>query len=503
MLFLRGKALKRGKNRVLLSEFRSAHLGKTAKDIPSASSSGESSPLAIILGSENTSEIKDVLAHKVDNIISIYKNELHKFKSSAEDHILIQKLNTLLNECADLLKAPPENVVFGKKLSKNKYAEEKYNYITEYGTQILCLFTPSGSCTYLSRNFEKLTNQQVSAAYGDAFFSLIHPDFRERLQNSLRPISTSAEMEAKAQILRLKMQHADSKYYWYQFTLHSEPENYVCLIENIHEHMQTQSTLQKARLEAELALRARSEFLANMSHELRTPLNAVIGFSQIMEKGVFGEINNPQYSSYIRHIQESGHDLLAKIEDLLEIANIDAGRVSLEYEEIYINDLVRHVIKTQSHHANAAKVSLSYVPKGNVLLFVDRIKIQHILGHLVANAIKFNHTGGEVTIEVNREGKSGIRLSIHDDGVGINDLKCHDIRESLQQDNCWAAKNNHHIGIGLALTKEFITLHGGTVEINSSNGIGTTVSITLPRECILMTPTKKIDSTKQLELENG
>jgi K+-sensing histidine kinase KdpD len=87
----------------------------------------------------------------------------------------------------------------------------------------------------------------------------------------------------------------------------------------------------------------------------------------------------------------------------------------------------------------------------------------------------------------------------------MTDLKCHDIRESLQHDNCWTAKNSHHIGIGLALTKEFITLHGGTVKITSSHGIGTTVSVALPRECILLTPTKKITNPKQhiKQLENG
>ncbi len=458
-------------------------------------------PLAIILGNKDSAEIKDVMANNVSHVISLY-NELHRLTSSESDAALLEKANRLLDECTYLLKDQQENSTSASGQTKDKYAGEKYKYLTEYGTQILALFTPSGNCTYLSRNFERLTGHQTDAGLDGIFFKLIHPDFRERLKNTLRPIGLAAET-APAQILRLKMQHGDGKHYWYQFTLHSKPEHYICLIENIHEHMQTQSTLQKARLEAELALRARSEFLANMSHELRTPLNAVIGFSQVMERGVFGKIDNPQYSSYIRHIQESGHDLLAKIEDLLEIANIDAGRVSLNCEEIYINDLISHVINAQMHHAQDAKVAISYVPRGNVLMFVDRLKIQHILGHLVANAIKFNNAGGEVTIEINRDGKNGIRLSVHDNGVGINDLKCHDIRESLQQDNCWTAKNNQHIGIGLALTKEFIALHGGTVEISSSNGIGTTVSITLPRECIRMVAARKDDNVKQLELENG
>jgi signal transduction histidine kinase len=252
-------------------------------------------------------------------------------------------------------------------------------------------------------------------------------------------------------------------------------------------------------LEAELALRTRSEFLANMSHELRTPLNAVIGFSQMMESGIFGKVENEHHAEYVKNINASGQDLLAKIEDLLEIADIDAGRIAISRSELYINDMVKYVLKMQAHHANMKEVSLSYVPRGNMLLFVDSLKMQHILGHLVANAIKFNKAGGEVTIEVGRAENCGIRISVHDTGAGMSDLKCHDIREALQQDSCWTTKDSHHIGVGLALTKEIIGLHGGAVDIESSAGIGTTISITLPRSCLRVSPSKKqLENNKSL-----
>ncbi len=439
--------------------------------------------------------IKKSVKKPANKIIAIHKKTASPISTS--DLLLMQKFNRILDKFIPLLE--PKADITKEVINKNKRSNDKYEYLTQYGTQILALFTPASGCIYLSRNFEKITGQTAEQLLGDRFFTLLAADSADKLRSMFCPISACAATEAKSQILRMKMQHADGKNYWYQFTIHTQAQQYVCLIENIHEHIQTQNTLQKARLEAELALRARSEFLANMSHELRTPLNAVIGFSQIMDEGVFGKIEIPQYAGYIRNIQESGHDLLAKIEDLLDISNIDAGRISLEREEVYVDDLVRQVMKSQSHHAKSAKVSLSYVPRGNVLLFVDRLKMQHILGHLLTNAIKFNRAGGEVTIEVGRDGKSGIRLCIHDNGVGIADLKCHDIRESLQQDNCWTAKNANSIGIGLALTKEFVALHGGNVEITSSAGIGTTIAIILPRDCIRITPARKIEQIKQLE----
>jgi two-component system cell cycle sensor histidine kinase PleC len=235
-----------------------------------------------------------------------------------------------------------------------------------------------------------------------------------------------------------------------------------------------------------------------MSHELRTPLNAVIGFSQIIESGIFGKIDNPQYMEYIKHIQESGFDLLAKIEDLLEIANIDAGRVSLEKEEIYVSDILRHVIEAQMHHAHAAKVhlELAALPK-DILLLVDRLKMQHILGHLVANAIKFSQPGTRVTLKAVSSSK-GLELFVHDTGSGMSTAKLNAIVSALQEDNCWTTANdNRTIGLGLALTREFVALHGGQVEVTSKPTEGTTIAITLPQECVLPTVIQNTDYLRQ------
>lgn len=455
---------------MLLSEFRTSYPAEDLEASPFKRKSDWSSPLAIIIGHNENAEIIDV---------------------KTSDSNLLDKLKAIISELT-----PEIHSDNGTKSEQEKQTQRKYEYLTKYGTQILAIFKQQQGCIYLSANVENITGKPAHSLLGQDFFSTLHIDSQEKLRTIL---AVNPSTSPTQQNINLKLQHSDAKYYWYQFTIHAEDSQYVCIIENIHQHIQTQNTLQKAKLEAELALRTRSEFLANMSHELRTPLNAVIGFSQIMERGIFGKIENEHYSSYIRHIQESGHDLLAKIEDLLEIANIDVGRVSLKREEIYVNDLVKHVLKTQKHHAEAAKVSLSYIPKGNILLYVDRLKLQHILGHLVSNAVKYNQSGGEVTIEINRDGKNGIRLSVHDDGVGIDEIKCNNIRQSLKNDSSWTSSGNNHIGIGLALTKEFVEMHGGNVEISSSAGIGTTISLTLPRECIRINLGNAGQASKQLE----
>jgi len=375
--------------------------------------------------------------------------------------------------------------------------EEKYHYLTQYGTQILCLMDAEKGCLYLSSNFPKLTGLKAKKCLGKDFYGIIHGDFRARFKSIL------ANTKGKPAVpFRCKLQHDDKKWYWHQFNIYPKkeggPGEFVCIIENINDSMLAQNTLQKAKLEAELALRARSEFLANMSHELRTPLNAVIGFSQIIESEMFGKINNPQYVEYVKHIQESGYDLLAKIEDMLEIANIDAGRVQLSREEVSAGDILRQVAEAQKHHANAAKINLIPEKATDLLLHVDRLKLQHILGHLVANAIKHSSEGSRVTIACKKTESSQVEFTVHDNGSGMSDVKLAAIITALQEEHCWASDSNRNIGLGLALTREFAALHGGRVAITSTPGKGTTVTVNLPKNCIRIAAIKKPELLKQL-----
>lgn len=361
-------------------------------------------------------------------------------------------------------------------------AQEKYELLSEYGAHILCLVNAEDGVQYLSKNFETITGHKRSALLGKPMADVLHPDFKDRFEGALAGISGRT-------VLRCKLRHADDKWVWYQLLVRPRNEStdgeFVCVMENIHDTITAQNSLQKAKLEAELALRARSEFLANMSHELRTPLNAVIGFSQIIESEIFGKINNPQYKDYVRHIQDSGYDLLAKIEDLLEIANIDAGRVSLSKEDVPVSDIFRYVTQAQKHHADSAVVNLACeVPEADMLLHVDRLKLQHILGHLVANAIKHCSAGGEVSVVARNQG-AGLEISVRDNGAGMLPEKLATILAALQEDNCWASANEHGaVGLGLALTREFVALHGGHVDVDSVVGEGTTVTVCLPKSCL-------------------
>ncbi|MDX2074061.1 MAG: PAS domain-containing sensor histidine kinase [Alphaproteobacteria bacterium] len=375
--------------------------------------------------------------------------------------------------------------------------DEKYSTLTEYGTQILALFSAAGDCTYVSKNFETITGYGKEAAAGLSFYSLIAPESRERVQELIRLQHSSHT----PQIIRAKITHANHKNQWYMFMLHPKKhdrqQEIVCVVENIHENILTQNTLQKARMEAELALRSRSEFLANMSHDLRTPLNAVLGFSQMITSEVLGSIDNPQYMEYARHIQESGYDLLAKIEDLLEIASLDAGHVTLDKSCVRVGEILKQVVDAQTHHTQAKKIRLVCDATNNgTELFVDRLKIQHILGHLVANAIKHCRSGQQINIRTSKLKDGGFRLRVTDNGGGMDELRLGQVRHALSEKNCWTSKHGQGIGLGLALTKEFVELHGGELVVESTLGNGTTVDILLPRDCT--TQSSKVDYIRHL-----
>lgn len=377
--------------------------------------------------------------------------------------------------------------------------DDKYAYLTEYGTQILMLFNHDGSCTYVSRNFETITGHGKDAAAGSGVFQMIAPETRERMQEIVRLQHSSPT----PQILRAKLTHAGGKQQWYMFMLHPKKNaaqaEIVCVAENIHENILTQNTLQKARMEAELALRSRSEFLANMSHDLRTPLNAVLGFAQMITGEVIGKIDNPHYMEYAKHIQESGYDLLAKIEDLLEIASLDAGHVTLDRNVVKLGEILKQVVDAQAHHTHGKRIKLVCDATNNSTeLYVDRLKIQHILGHLVSNAVKHCKAGSQINIRTSKLKEGGFRLRVTDNGCGMDEIRLTQVKNALIQQSCWTSKHGQGIGLGLSLAKEFVELHGGDVTIESGINQGTTVDIILPRDCVPSHKGEKINYIRQL-----
>ena len=240
-------------------------------------------------------------------------------------------------------------------------------------------------------------------------------------------------------------------------------------------------------LEAALAVsdRAREAFLSAMSHELRTPLNAIMGFSEMMKEGVFGAIGNPTYQQYAGHIHESGGTLLSKVNDLLDIASLDAGGVVIEEEDFTLDTLFAELVEMHSHSAFARHQTIRTDCAPGIRLFADRRKLLCALSHFLTNAMRHSPEHAQVLIMARIQPDDGVILSVRDEGEGIAPAQLGTIRHALQQDSSYKHIEPGGLGLGLALSRELADQHQGRLMIDSIRHRGTVVSMILPKERIL------------------
>ncbi len=232
---------------------------------------------------------------------------------------------------------------------------------------------------------------------------------------------------------------------------------------------------------AEEANRSKSEFLANMSHELRTPLNAVIGFSEIMSQEMFGPLGAPKYGEYALDIGKSGQFLLDVINDILDMSKIEAGRVELEPSDVELHGVLEDVLRLVATRATESKIKLTLDHSETAHLFADRRALKQIFINLVSNAIKFTPEGGSVTVKVNQS-ENEICVQIIDTGIGIPQRDIQKLGRPFEQVENQFTKSKGGSGLGLAISKSLVDLHGGSLNIASKVGQGTTVSVILPNK---------------------
>jgi signal transduction histidine kinase len=248
---------------------------------------------------------------------------------------------------------------------------------------------------------------------------------------------------------------------------------------------QQYTELEKAKDAAESANRAKSHFLANISHELRTPLNAIIGFSSILMNQLFGPIGDQKYLEYVKDINESGSHLLDIINDILDLSKAEAGKLTLNYEEVHVGKVVNKSLTIIAERAAKGGITITTdIPKMLPPLVADRLRLIQIILNIVSNAVKFTESGGKVHVAVQTRSIDGevthFIITVQDTGIGMG---MDDVEKAFQrfgQVDSGLNRKYEGTGLGLPLTKKLMELHHGSIVIDSELGKGTLVTLTFP-----------------------
>ena len=257
------------------------------------------------------------------------------------------------------------------------------------------------------------------------------------------------------------------------------------------EHARLYQQLQEKATQLEVVSRHKSQFLASMSHELRTPLNAIIGFSEVLLDPSLGTLSDEERQEFLTNILTSGKHLLRLINDVLDLSKVEAGKMELQCEPVVLADVIEGVLGTVKALATRKRILVqSDVPPDLGSVYADPARLKQILYNLLSNAIKFTPEEGQVRVAARRaeeeQGRSGaggrqfVEVSVTDTGVGISPAHQERIFEEFEQVTYPTRAPQEGTGLGLALVKKLVHMHGGTVHVTSALGQGSTFAFTIP-----------------------
>lgn len=377
-------------------------------------------------------------------------------------------------------------------------SEERFRTVVDHCPAKIHIKDLDGRYLLVNKAAEKLLGVSDEEARGKTTFDLFPREQAEAFRaHDLAVLEAGHALKEEEEFVREDGVHT---FLTVKFPIHDATGKTVAvgaMGTDITERKHAENSLLAAKEEAELANRAKSEFLANMSHELRTPLNAIIGFAEMIRSETFGPVGSPKYRDYVKDIHESGQHLLALINDILDLSTIDSRKIELYEKNVDVLKTIDFCLLLVRERAQSAGVRVrTEIADGIPYLRADERRLKQIVLNLLSNAIKFTPAGGEITVKAWYGLDNGCVLQVIDTGIGI---ALEDIPKALARFGQVDGQLNRRYegsGLGLPLTKAFTELHGGSLDLQSELGIGTTVTVRFPAERIIAPRLRRLPASR-------
>ncbi len=362
-----------------------------------------------------------------------------------------------------------------------KESENQQQNLLDHTTSVVYIKHLDGRFIFVNRMFQELYNAQLEGIQDKTDFDFFPPEIAETLrENDKEALQADGPVEKEETILHRDGEHI---YISVKFPLRNAANEVyaVCGIStDITERKAAEERLRTAMIEAKNANRTKSEFLAIMSHEFRTPLNAIIGFSDMMKAEFFGPLGAQKYQDYVKNIHQSGQHMLNLVNELLDIVSIEAGKRSIVKEYMDVAGLIHDCVDNLQPLARENDVRLRLELTADLPdLYADKRSMTQILLNVISNAVKFSKYGGKVDVSVTDLGVD-LQVSVSDNGIGIPEELMEVVTEPFSQVDGDPHRTREGTGLGLSIVKALVEKHDGSLELESVEGQGTTVTMTFP-----------------------
>lgn len=363
-------------------------------------------------------------------------------------------------------------------------SERRFQVLADSAPVFIFVMDTEPKVIYVNRSWLEYTGQSSEKALGAGKLkSAIHPDDVDAFDQ----VFLDAYYQQKPFRFETRVRKANGEYGWVlasgvpRYTPAGLFLGYIGTGIDITEQKGVEVALEAARALAEESNKRKSEFLSLISHELRTPLNSIIGFSELLEMQSVGALNNTQ-QEYVHQVITSGYHLLHLVDDILDVAKIEAGKMTIYPRQTDINALLEDVQHMMLELANKKEVKLSFQLQPELdQVYADPQRLKQIFINLIDNAIKFNKPGGLVTVRMNQsQDTDWLESEVYDTGIGIPESKIPQLFQKFYQVDSSLTRVHGGSGLGLVLTKELIEMHGGSIQVESKEGIGTSFRFRIP-----------------------